>query len=154
VPGTPFPPAPAPGGVVDPHGIGVAMGRLGGNGRRAGRVALAVLAASLEPGENVVVLAQGQFRGAAGVVALVPGRVLLVNDRQWKPDVVSLAVDPALAVHGWQDDRSASLTFVAGDRHEVVSRILDRGLAIELAQRVREQAGSGAPRPPPPPPSL
>jgi hypothetical protein len=115
-------------------------------------VALAVLAASLAPGETVALLAQGQFRGAAGVVALAGGRVVLVNDRQWKPDVVSLAVDARLAVHGWQDDRSASLTFVAGDRHEVISRILDRGLAVELARRVREQAGGGGPPPPPPAP--
>jgi hypothetical protein len=150
---------PRPGGgapvVPDPHGVGAAVGRLGGSGRRAGRVAVAVLAAVLGDGETVAVLAQGQFRGAAGVVALVGDQVVLVNDRSWKPDVARIPVDADLVVHGWQDDRSASLTFVAAGRQEVIEaidRIPDRALAIELAQRIRHQTGAEPPAPAPPPP--
>ena len=44
----------------------------------------------------------------AGVAALVEGKVVLVNERQWKPDVVVLPVDNDLAVQGWQDERTAS----------------------------------------------
>jgi hypothetical protein len=152
-------PAPGFGGpppvpiVVDPHGLGLAVGRLSGGGRRAGKVALAVLATVLDDGDVVAVVVQGRFRGEAGVAALVDGRVLLVNDRQWKPDVVVLPLDADLAVHGWQDERTAALTFVAGDRHEVVERIGDRGLAIELAQRVRHALGAGSGGPPPGPPA-
>ena len=142
-------------GVVDPHGLGMAAARLGGGARRAGKVALAVLASVLDEGDVVAVVVQGRFRGVPGVAALVEGRVVLANDRQWKPDVVELAVDSDLVVQGWQDERTASLTFLSGDRHEVVERIGDRGLAIEFAQRVRHAQGlveAAPPVPPAPPP--
>jgi hypothetical protein len=157
--------------IYDPHGVGVAASRMGSSGRRNGRVALAVLASVLREGEVVTMVVQGRVRGEQGVVALVGSKVILVNERQWKPDIVVIGLDSKLLVHGWQDDRSATLTFVVDDRPEVVERISDRGLAIELAQRVRHQAagpnGSDtpavavpppappagpAPQPPPPPP--
>ncbi|HEX6424605.1 MAG TPA: hypothetical protein VFZ79_14075 [Acidimicrobiales bacterium] len=141
--------------AVDPHGVGMAAARLTGGARRAGKVALAVLASALGEGDVVAVVVQGRFRGVAGVAALVEGRVVLVNDRQWKPEVVELPVDGELVVQGWQDERTASLTFLSGDRHEVIERIADRGLAIELAQRVRHAQGlveSVPPVPPAPPP--
>jgi hypothetical protein len=147
-----------PGGpvVVDPHGLGLSVSRLSGGARRAGKVALGVLAAVLAEGDVVAVVVQGRFRGEAGVAALVEGRVVLVNDRQWKPDVVVLPVDGDLTVHGWQDERTAALTFVVGDRQEFIERIGDRGLAIEMAQRIRHaqggpDAGPAAPPVPPPP---
>ena len=144
--------------VVDPHAVGMAAARLGGGARRAGKVALAVLASALGDGDVVSVVVQGRFRGVPGVAALVEGRVVLVNDRQWKPDVVELPVDGDLVVQGWQDERTASLTFLSGDRHERIERIGDRGLAIELAQRVRHAQGLVEAVPPvspaPPPPSL
>ena len=144
----------------DPHGIGAAATRLGGGPRRAGKVALAVLGAVLDEGDTVTMVVQGGVRGHAGVAALLPDKVVLVNERQWKPDVVVLPVDPSLAVQGWQDERSAALTFIVEDRHEVVERILDRGLAIEMAHRIRYQVGlppdpapaAATPQPPPPPP--
>ena len=65
-----------------------------------------------------------------------------------------MPVDPELVVQGWQDERTAALTFVAGDRHEVVERIGDRGLAVELAQRIRHLQGvDGVPPVPPVPPA-
>ncbi|MFO7280123.1 MAG: hypothetical protein C0P77_006925 [Thermoanaerobacterales bacterium] len=162
-PGYGPPPAPGygqpyggPGGpvVVDPHGLGLAVSRLGGGARRAGKVALAVLAATLRDGDVVAVAVQGRFRGEQAVAALVEGRVVIVNDRQWKPDIVELPVDGSLVVQGWQDERSAVLTFISGDRHEVVERIGDRALAMELAQRIRWAQGQveGAPPAPPAPP--
>lgn len=145
-----------PGGpvIIDPHGLGLAVSRLGSGARRAGKVALAVLANVLGEGDIVAVVVQGRVRGEAGVAALVEGRVVIVNDRQWKPDVVVFAVDGDLVVHGWQDERTAALTFVSGDRQEVVERIGDRGLAIELAQRIRHAQGvtDGSALPPVPPP--
>jgi hypothetical protein len=136
--------------VPDPHGIGAAAARLSGNGRRAGRVPLVVLASVLGEGDAVTVLVVGRFRGEGGVAALLGDRVVLVNERQWKPDVVSFPLDSALAVQGWQDDRSASLTFVVGESHDVIDTIVDRGLAIEMAQRIRQATGT-VPEPPPPP---
>ncbi len=143
--------------VVDPHALGLSVSRLGGGARRAGKVALAVLATVLDESEVVAVLVQGRFRGEAAVAALVEGKVVLVNERQWKPEVVVVPVDADLAVHGWQDDRTAALTFVTGDRHEVLERIGDRGLAVEMAQRIRHAQGGFDPAPPPsaaPPPPV
>jgi hypothetical protein len=85
------------------------------------------------------------------VAALVDGKVVLVSDRQWKPEVVVLPVDGELSVRGWHDERTASLTFVLADRHEVIERIGDRALAIELAQRVRHAQAATEPSPPLPP---
>ena len=142
--------------VVDPHGLGLSVSRMSAGARRAGKLALAVLSAVLDEGDVVAVVVQGRLRGHAAVAALVEGRVVLVNDRHWKPEVVVLPVDAELTVHGWQDERTASLTFVVGDRHEVIERIGDRALAIELAQRVRHAQGGSEPTPPlrpvPPPP--
>src|SRR5690606_38489506 len=104
-------------------GLGLSVSRLGSGARRAGKVALAVLSTVLEDGDVVAVVVQGRFRGETAVAALVEGKVLIVNDRQWKPDVVVLPVDAQLVVQGWQDERTASLTFVSGDRHEVIERI-------------------------------
>jgi hypothetical protein len=124
-------------------------------------VALAVLGSALDEGDVVTMLVQGGVRGYAGVAALLPDKVVLVNERQWKPDVVVLPLDASLTVQGWQDERSAALTFIVDDRHDVVERILDRGLAIEIARRIRHMAGghpgtgpasAGSPQPPPPPP--
>lgn len=131
--------------VYDPHAVGLAAGRLGSGARRTGKIALAVLGAVLDEGDVVEVLVQGRFRHAAGVVALVGRKVVIVNDRQWKPDAVVVPVGPELQVQGWQDDRSASLTFVSPDGHEVVDTIFDRALAIELAQRVRDRAAAPGP---------
>jgi hypothetical protein len=111
-----------------------------------------MLASLLDEGDAVAVLVVGRFRGEGGVAALVGDRIVLVNERQWKPDVVSIPVDAGLAVKGWQDDRSASLTFVAGESHETIDTIVDRGLAIEMAQRIRRVTGA-APDPPPPGPA-
>ena len=142
--------------IYDPHGVGVAASRMGSGARRNGRVALAVLASALNEGEVVTMVVQGRVRGEHGIVALVGPKVMLVNERQWKPDVIVIDLDSKLAVHGWQDDRSATLTFVVDDRPEVVERIGDRVLAIELAQRVRHLTagpnGSDTPAPAAPPP--
>jgi hypothetical protein len=145
-----FGPPPGP-VVVDPHGLGLSVSRMSGGARRAGKVALAVLSAVLDEGDVVAVVVQGRLRGHAAVAALVDGTVVLVSDRQWKPEVVVLPVDGELTVHGWQDERTASLTFVLADRHEVIERIRDRALAIELAQRVRRAQGAVEPSPPLPP---
>jgi hypothetical protein len=139
--------------VHDPHALAPAAARLGGGARRSGRAALAVLGAVLEEEDRVAIVVQGRFRGEPGVAALTAGKVVLVNDRQWKPDVTVFAVEAGLAVNGWQDERSAALTFVASDRHETIERIGDRALAIELAQRLRQQLGVEPFAGPPPVPT-
>jgi hypothetical protein len=123
----------------DPHGIGAAVGRLSLLSRRSAKGSAAVLGATLRDGDVVEALVQGRFRGASGIAALVGGAVVLANDRQWKPDVLRIDLGPGVHVKGWQDDRSASLTFVVGGGQEVVESVADRPLAVEMAQRVRDR---------------
>jgi hypothetical protein len=132
----PLPPPPVP-GPGDPHALGAAAGRLSGGARRTGRVALAVAAAVLDPDEAVLTVVQGRVRDVPGVALVTPRRVLLVNEREWAPDVISLPVAAGLTVQGWQDDKVAALVFTDGEASETIDRIGDRPLAMEMAQRVR-----------------
>jgi hypothetical protein len=144
-PGVPYgaPPAQGPPGVqvVDPHGIGQAVSRLSSGAKRGGKIAFAVLGAVLEPDDVVEIVVQGRLHGVPGAAALVGAKLVLVNERQWKPDVVVLTIGNALQVQGWQDERTASVLLTVGGQQEVVERIPDRLLAVEFAQRIRERIG-------------
>lgn len=118
----------------------MAASRLGNAGRRSGRVALAVTSALLDEGEIVECAVQGRFNGADGVAVLTNERVLVVNDRSWKPDVLEIEVDGSTTVQGWQDDRTAALVFQRADQSATVDKIGDRHLAMEFAQRLRARA--------------
>jgi hypothetical protein len=141
------PPAP------DPHGIGQAVGWLGSGSKRAGKAAFPVLAATLNPGDVVELLLQGAVFGQPGVLALVGDRLLLVNAREWKPDVVRLVITPSLQVQGLSHRNMATLHLVDGGIHHVVDQIRDQQLAVAMADRVRARvAAIGSPPSPPPPP--
>ena len=146
------PPAPAPPPIPnDPHGIGAAAGRLGNHGRKAGNASFAILGVMMGEGEVVECLVQGRVNEADGLAALTNQRLLVLNERDWKPDVMAIPVDPATIVQGWQDDRTAALVFQSGDRAVTIDRIGDRPIAYELAQRFRARTGQQPPAPPPPP---
>ncbi|MGH9212203.1 MAG: hypothetical protein ACRD2C_16200, partial [Acidimicrobiales bacterium] len=129
---------------ADPHAVGQAAARMGGGGRRVGKVPALILASILDPEDVVEIVVAGRLRGLNGVVALVGSKVVLVNDREWKPDVLVIPVGINLQVQGWQDDRYATLLFQDGEHQEVLERIPDRLLAIEFAQRARDRAASNA----------
>jgi len=133
--------------VYDPNGVGHTVGRLGSGAKRAGKVSFAVLGALLEAEDVVEILVQGKLRGVPGVAALVGSKLVFVNERSWKPDVVVLPLTPTVQVQGWQDDRSATVLVADGDRQEVVERIPDRLLAVEFAQRVRDRVVAIAAQP-------
>jgi hypothetical protein len=109
--------------------------------KRAGKGAFLVIANTLESGERVEVLLQGKFRGEDGAAALTDRRVVLANDREWKPDVEIVELRAGLTVQGWQDDRSASLTFQRGASGATLEHISDRELAQRMAALVRSRAG-------------
>jgi hypothetical protein len=134
--------------VYDPHGIGHTVARLGSGARRAGKVAFAVLGASLEPEDVVEILVQGKLRGVPGVGALVGSKLVFVNERTWKPDVLVLRLSSSVQVQGWQDERTATVMIADGDRQEVVERIPDRLIAVEFAQRVRDRVAALSSQPP------
>jgi hypothetical protein len=124
-------------GVLDPAGFEAAMSRLSSGARRSALAPLNIAAAVLEAGEVAEAVVQGEYQHRPAVVVLTDRRVLIANDRRWSPDVRSFAFDPALVVHGWQDERRATLVFVLDGVGVEVESISDRPLARDLAQRVR-----------------
>ena len=68
-------------------------------------------------------------------------RLLAVNDKSWKPDVVEIALDPALDVQGWQEDRTATLVLRRPDRTVLIDRIHEGQVAAELANTIRSRSG-------------
>ncbi|MEY2588351.1 MAG: hypothetical protein QOJ67_335 [Acidimicrobiaceae bacterium] len=124
----------------DPHGLGAAYGRLGSGGRKAGKASTAAVGVLLRDGEVVECVVQGQIYGANAVAVLTNARLLIVNDREFKPDIIDIALDPSVTVQGWQDDRTASLLIQQGASSAQLERIADRALAMELAQRIRARA--------------
>ena len=132
-------------GLTDPAGLGAAVARLLGGARRAGHAAFMVIARSLEEGEMVQVVAQCRFRGAPGALALTDRRLLVVNAREWEPDVVPVGLEPGLAVRGWQDERRAALVFIREGHELVVDQISDRAIAQEIAAAVRARATADLP---------
>jgi hypothetical protein len=128
--------------VIDPHGVGYNSTRLGPGARRSGKGPFLLMAAVLGDEDVTEILVAGRFHGLSGAAALVGSKIVLVNDREWKPEVVVLQITPAMQVQGWQDDRTATLLFADGERQEVVERIADRPIAIEFAQRVRDRVAT------------
>ena len=109
--------------------------------KRAGKGAFLVIATTLEPGERVEALLQGKLRGEDAAAALTDRRVVLANDREWKPDVEIIELGPGLTVQGWQDDRSASLMFQRGGTSVTIEHISDRDQAQRMATLVRSRSG-------------
>jgi hypothetical protein len=128
--------------LVDPYGIGKTVNRLSSGSLRSGRVALGILTAMLEEDEEVDALVQGMYQTYMAVAALTSRRVLIANDHEWVPDVRSIPLTRDVVVQGWQDDRAASLTFIADGKAVTVSLINDRPLAQDFAHRMRESVAA------------
>jgi hypothetical protein len=116
--------------------------RLSGGARKSGKAALAVLNVVLEEGEQVEQVLVGKYRAVDGAAALVPGAVVLVNAREWDPEVTRLSTD-GLTVQGLQDGRSASLSFMAGTDEDGFQGVADTALAVEFANRIRQRNTGG-----------
>ena len=129
--------------VNDPSGLGAALARLGSGGRKGAKAAANAAAILLQEGEIVECAVQGQLYGSNAVVLLTNSRLLIVNDREFRPDIVEIVVDAAVTVQGWQDDRAAAVLVQRNEVSAQVERIGDKPLAQELAQRIRARAGAG-----------
>jgi hypothetical protein len=108
--------------------------------RRSGRAAFLLIANELDPGERVEVLVQGRYNGEDGAAALTDRRIVLANDREWKPDIEVIELRPGLTIQGMADDRTASLTFVRGTLSAVIEGISERELAQRFAALARSRA--------------
>ncbi len=128
-------------GPVDPAGVQEALGRLSPGARRVATASMMVASALLEQGERVEAVVQGDHQRRSCVAVLTDRRVLVVDERPWSPAVRSFRLGPELGVHGWQDDRRASLVFVREGVGVLVSDISDRPLARDLARRARVACG-------------
>jgi hypothetical protein len=106
---------------------------------RAARPSLGILTVTLRLGEKVEALVQGRINGAAAVAALTDQRVVLVNEREWSPEIMTFDIEGELVVQGLQDDRTASLTFVGRGENVTISTITDRPLAHDMARLVRSK---------------
>lgn len=117
------------------------MGRLStgltGGPRKAAKPCATALAVLLRDAELVECLVVGTLHGETGIAALTTERLIFINEREWTPYVAELPVAPGLSVQGMQDERTASLTFVLGEASITIERIVDRPLAMEMAQRIR-----------------
>jgi len=124
-------------GPSDPHRIGAIALTLGMFSRRSGKTALLIISSQLEAGEAVEALVVGRFRGEDGACVVTGSRVLLANDREWKPDLLAIPIRAGLAVQGWQDDKSASLVFQHDGPAATIDQIGEREMAQRLAVVLR-----------------
>lgn len=128
---------PPPLTAEDPHGVGGCVGRLGFSAKRNARVSAGIVTALLRDGERAEQLVQGSFLDKNAVAVLTDQRLLVVNDREWKPDVRSVDLTSAITVEGMGDDRSASLTIAGVGEPVAITGIGDPAQAREFAHRIR-----------------
>ena len=126
----------------DPFGVGASALRLSGGSRKHGRAALAVLTAVLDEGDQVEQVLVGTYHGIEGAAAVVNGDLLLVNAREWQPEVVRVPL-AGMVVQGLADGRRASLQFQVGETSDSFEGVADTELAVEFANRIRARAAGG-----------
>jgi hypothetical protein len=127
---------------MDPFGLGAAAMRLSGGSRKKGKSALAVLSAVLKEGDQVEQVLVGTYHSVEGAAAVVSGDLLLVNTREWQPEVVRVTL-AGMGVQGLADGRNASLTFQSGATSDTFAGVSDAELAVEFANRIRARAAGG-----------
>lgn len=116
-----------------------AINELAPPSRAAGKASLCVLSVVMRPSEELECVVQGRINNQNGVAALTDQRVVLVNEREWAPEVTVFEIGTDLVVQGLQDENTASLTFIGGGQRLTASGITDRPVARTLATRLRER---------------
>ncbi len=130
-------------GPTDPSGLGAAYGQLGMFTKRSARIAIGVAGVVLDPSERVEVLVSGRYRGHDGVAILTDRRLLVINDREWRPDVEELVVAPGTTIQGWQDERFAAIVIQLPTGQTItVDQISERESAQRMAAAIRTRAGT------------
>jgi hypothetical protein len=127
----------------DPHALGVAFSRMSNSSKKSSKVVVGIASVVLEPGELVECLVAGKVQELDGLLILTNRRLVVLNDRQYEPDVISFVVDAAVTVRGEAAGTAATLTVSRESTYAQVARITDVQLAQELAQRIRARAAGG-----------
>jgi hypothetical protein len=138
-PAAPVAPQPAP---YDPHAIGAAAARLSGSTKKSSRVVLGILSVLLEPGELVECLVGGKVHDLDGLLVLTDRRLLVLNDRPFQPDQLTIPVDQAVSVRGEATGNTATITVQREQSYAQLTRVSDVQLAQEFAQRIRGRAAT------------
>lgn len=128
--------------VPDPHDFHQAVARLDPDEIERARVPLTVCGALLERPERVRCVVTGQMLGCAAAVVLTDRRVLVVNERRWRPIVDIYDLGPDLNVRGRHDGHVAALSFSDDARLSMVDGIGEVELAVALAKATREPSST------------
>ena len=131
----PMPPIAMP----DVHGVAAAMSRLGPRAHQLGVVPIAVAGGLLGSDEVAVSIVVGTNAGVPATVVLTSGRVLVVTDRRWIPQVEIFQLRSGLAVQGRHLGEIASLSIGEGSRGITVDEISDVAVAVEMATMIRSR---------------
>lgn len=126
---------------ADPFGFAAVYRRLNNASRRSGGRPAAILTHLLDDGEIVHHAIVGRFRGEDAIAALTDRRLMLVNAREWHPEVVEVASLAGATVEGWVERRVATVRITAGGDAHVIDRIGDTDEAAGFTAAVRERAG-------------
>jgi hypothetical protein len=100
-----------------------------------------VLGVVLREDERVEYVVQGRFNDANGVLALTDRRLIAVNDKGYKPDVVEIAMDQVLDAQGWQENDTSAVMLRRPERTVLFDLIVDGQGAAELVNQVRARIG-------------
>lgn len=129
--------------VDDSQGFETAILRLHPQDRERAHVPLSVCGALLREDEVVLGAVTGQMLGRPAAVVVTEERVLVVNDRRWQPVVDIFPIDGDLVVRGRHDRQVAALSFADPTRVSMVDGIGEVGIAIELADHIRDAGPRG-----------
>jgi hypothetical protein len=96
----------------------------------------------LKDGDVVEQVLTGTYHGFEGAAAIVGNDLLLVNIREWEPEVVRVGM-AGMGVQGLAEGKKASLQFTSGQTSDGFSGVADGDLAVEFANRIRQHAAGG-----------
>ena len=111
-----------------------------GGSRRTARSAALVASTHFEPDEVVEIVVCGRFLGNDAVVVLTNNRLIIANDRQWDPEVISFQNLAGMSVEGWVERRWATLSLEDQSGTYVIDRINDTTVAETLADALQARA--------------
>ncbi len=96
----------------------------------------------LGDGEMVELVLGCRFRGEEAVAVLTNLRLMLVNSREWDPEVVEVTDFTGLSVEGWVERRAATIRISSGQGVHVFDRAGDTDVAGLFTTALRARSGA------------
>jgi hypothetical protein len=104
-----------------------------------GSAAALVAVSLLADNERVELVLAGRFRADNAVMVLTDRSLLIVNARQWAPEIVVVIDIAAFTVEGWIDRRAATIRLSGATETYVVDSIADTALAEQMTTALRRR---------------